>query len=62
MDKGQVNFFPFHHIQCRPTGGLGDFQLNFRMQLPKFPKKQELPLAERNMLYGKYLLDMNEAL
>ena len=25
-------------------------------------KKQELPLAERNMLYGKYLLDVNEAL
>lgn len=25
-------------------------------------KKQELPLAQRNMLYGNYLLDINDAL
>ncbi len=36
VDKGQINFFPFHHIQSRAAGRLRNFQFDFRVKLMKF--------------------------
>ena len=36
VDKGQIYFFPFHHIQSSAAGRLRNFQFDFRVKLMKF--------------------------